>query len=152
MLQSAKRQTSSSRSRVTTELEEIVQSNCTGPKHGSIKSCDQASGDGTIGFSCPLHPQEFHASWRVLGVCWLRFIVWVWGISTQDLQESPMIRFTTRELMGLTAVAGLSCVIGIASTPTGQLGQAIASVIIFAFGGSCYATGVYIGKTDNVPS
>jgi Sec-independent protein secretion pathway component TatC len=60
-------------------------------------------------------------------------------------------RFTTRDLICLLFIAGLSCVVGSFLTPRDPVSEMIGSALVFVFAGSCYFAGIYVGKSDKAP-
>ena len=57
-----------------------------------------------------------------------------------------MFRFTIRDVLGLTAIAGVSSVVGPWIAPADPASAMIAAAFLFVFGGACYAGGVAVTR------
>jgi hypothetical protein len=57
-----------------------------------------------------------------------------------------MFRFTIRDVLGLMAVGALSCIVAVVFAPADPPAEMAAAVILFGFGGACYAGGIAVGR------
>ena len=64
-----------------------------------------------------------------------------------------MFRFTIRDVLGLTAIAGASCILTIMVAPADPVSDMIAAAFLFVFGGACYVAGIAVARstTPNRP-
>jgi drug/metabolite transporter (DMT)-like permease len=63
-----------------------------------------------------------------------------------------MFRFTIRDVLGLTAIAGVCCVVGPWVAPADPVSDMIASVFLFLFGGACYVGGLAVARYGQKPN
>jgi len=58
-----------------------------------------------------------------------------------------MFHFTIRDVLGLMAVAGFSCIATFSVAPPDPASKLAAAVIFFGFGGACYIGGIAVGRS-----
>ena len=58
-----------------------------------------------------------------------------------------MFRFTIRDVLGLTAIAGASCVLGVLVAPADPVSDMIAAAFLFVFGGVCCVAGIAVARS-----
>ena len=62
-----------------------------------------------------------------------------------------MFRFTIRDVLGLTVIGAISCVLGaIAAVPDDPVSAFIATAEVFGWGGLCYVAGIALGRTGTI--
>ena len=60
-----------------------------------------------------------------------------------------MFRFTIRDVLWLTAIGAVSCVLGLLVAPADPISEILAAALLFVFGGACYAGGIAMGRKSN---
>ena len=57
-----------------------------------------------------------------------------------------MLRYTIQDMLGLTVVGAISCVLAFPVAADNPVAEMIAAALLFVFGGACYMAGNLIGR------